>query len=66
MQEEAKIEGRYEHKKTGRIYVVLHNALASWDSYQNLVVYQREDKDAIGQVWVRSLTEFNEKFKLLD
>jgi hypothetical protein len=66
MQEEAKIGGRYEHKNTGRIYVVLNNALSAWDAYQNLVVYQREDKDVSDQVWVRSLTEFNEKFKLLD
>jgi hypothetical protein len=66
MQEEAKIGGRYTSKKNGRIYIVLHNALAAWDSYQNLVVYQREDKDAVDQIWVRSLTEFNEKFELLD
>jgi hypothetical protein len=66
MQEEAKVGGRYLNKKTGRIYIVLHNALASWDSYQNLVVYQREDKDVVDQIWTRSLTEFNEKFEPLD
>jgi hypothetical protein len=66
MQEEAKIGGRYLNKKNGRIYVVLHTALASWDSNQNLVIYQREDKDVVDQIWVRSLTEFNEKFELLD
>jgi hypothetical protein len=65
-EEEIKIGGRYLNKNTGRIYIVLHDALASWDSYQRLVVYQREDKDAIDQVWIRSLTEFNEKFELLD
>jgi hypothetical protein len=66
MQEEVKVGGRYLNKKTGRIYIVLHNALASWDSYQNLVVYQREDKDVVDQIWIRSLTEFNEKFEPLD
>jgi hypothetical protein len=66
MREEAKIGGRYINKKNGKIYIVLHNALAAWDSYHNLVVYQREDKDAVDQIWVRSLTEFNEKFELLD
>jgi hypothetical protein len=65
MQEEAKVGKRYLNKKTGRVYIVLHNALASWDSYQNLVIYQKEDKDAVDQVWARSLTEFNEKFELL-
>jgi hypothetical protein len=66
MQEKVKVGGRYLNKKTGRIYIVLHNALASWDSYQNLVVYQREDKDVVDQIWIRSLTEFNEKFEPLD
>jgi hypothetical protein len=65
VQEEAKIGGRYLNKKTGRIYIVLHNALASWDLYQSLVIYQREEKDAVDQIWVRSSTEFNEKFELL-
>jgi hypothetical protein len=64
--EEAKIGGRYLNKKNERVYIVLYNALASWDSYQNLVIYQREDKDVVDQIWARSLTEFNEKFKLLD
>jgi hypothetical protein len=66
MQKEAKVGGRYLNKKTGRIYIVLYNVLASWDSYQNLVVYQREDKDVADQIWARSLTEFNEKFESLD
>jgi hypothetical protein len=66
MQEEVKVGSRYLNKKTGDIYIILHNALASWDSYQNLVVYQREDKDVVDQVWVRSRTEFNEKFESLD
>jgi hypothetical protein len=67
MQEEAKVGGRYKNLKTGKVYVVIHNALASWDSLQSLVVYQipREDKRADGQVWVRSLTEFNKKFRFL-
>jgi hypothetical protein len=66
MQEEAKIGGHYLNKKNGKIYIVLHNALASWDSYQNIVVYQKESMDAINQVWVRSLNEFKEKFEFLD
>jgi hypothetical protein len=66
MQEESKIGGRYLNKKNGKNYIVLYNALSSWDLYQKLVIYQREDKDAVEQVWVRSLTEFNEKFELLD
>jgi hypothetical protein len=65
MQEEAKIGGRYRNIKTDMVYIVLYNARASWDSDQSLVVYQREDKDAGDQVWVRSLKEFNEKFKYL-
>jgi hypothetical protein len=63
---EVEIGGRYENIKTGKVYIVLYNALASWDAYQHLVVYQRADKDAGSTVWVRSLTEFYEKFKLLD
>jgi hypothetical protein len=66
MQEEARIGGRYKNIKTENVYVVLYNVIASWDSIQRLVVYQREDKDADSKVWVRSLTEFNEKFELLD
>jgi hypothetical protein len=67
MQEEAKVGGRYLNKKTGRIYIVLHNALLAKNySYQRLVVYQEEGKDATDQIWVIRLEEFNEKFKLLD
>jgi hypothetical protein len=66
MQKEAEVGGWYSNKKTGQVYVVLYNALASWDSYQNLVVYKRKDKEDGDQVWVRSLAEFNEKFELLD
>jgi hypothetical protein len=66
MGKEAKIGGRYVNKKTGRVYIVLYNASASWDLYQNLVIYRGGDKGAIDKVWVRSLTEFNEKFELLD
>jgi hypothetical protein len=62
----AKIGGYYLNKKTREIYIVLHNALSSWDSYQDLVVYRKESMNAINQVWARSLTEFNEKFELLD
>ena len=65
MQEEVKVGGRYKNNKTGKVYTVLYNAHASWDSYQSLVVYQRENKDVVDQVWVRSLTEFNEKFEYL-
>ena len=60
MHEEAKAGGRYRNKKTGNIYVVLHSAFASWDSYQ------REDKDADGRIWVRAFSEFYEKFESLD
>jgi hypothetical protein len=66
MQKETKVGGRYKNIKTGKVYIVLYNALASWDSSQNLVVYHREDKYADSKIWIRSLTEFNEKFKLLD
>ena len=66
MHEEAKAGGRYRNKKTGNIYVVLHSAFASWDSYQSLAVYQREDKDADGRIWVRAFSEFYEKFESLD
>ena len=65
MREEANVGGRYKNKRTGNIYIVLHNAFASWDSYQNLVVYQREDKDADGRIWVRAFSEFYEKFEAL-
>jgi hypothetical protein len=67
MQEEAKIGGRYLNKKTGKIFVVLHNALSAWDySYKKFVIYRWEGDDINGQVWARNLREFNEKFKLLD
>jgi hypothetical protein len=63
---EVEIGGRYENIKTGEVYIVLRTALASWDCCQYLVVYQRADKEAGNPVWVRSLTEFGEKFRLLD
>lgn len=66
MQKEAKINGRYKNIKTGKVYIVLYNAFASWDSYQNLVVYQIEDKDADDRIWVRAFHEFYEKFESLD
>jgi hypothetical protein len=63
---EVEIGGRYKNIKTGKAYIVLYTALASWDACQHLVVYQRADKDAGNPVWVRSLTEFYEKFKVVD
>jgi hypothetical protein len=49
----------YTNIKTGRIYEVLHTASAAWDIAQTLVVYKDIER---GSVWVRSLTEFKEKF----
>jgi hypothetical protein len=63
---EVETGGRYENIKTGEVYIVLHTALASWDCCRHLVVYEREDKEAGNPVWVRSLTEFGEKFRLVD
>jgi hypothetical protein len=54
-------EGRlYTNIKTGNLYKVLYLAIAAWDTNQVLVVYQDVKKEL---VWVRSLTEFGEKFK---
>jgi hypothetical protein len=52
----------YRNIKTKDVYVVLSIGLAAWDSRQCLIVYQRmggNDKT----VWIRSRTEFNEKFE---
>jgi hypothetical protein len=50
----------YANIKTGKVYTVLHSAAAAaWDIAQVLVVYQDTEQ---GAVWVRSLTEFKEKF----
>ena len=49
----------YTNIKTGRVYKVLHIAAAAWDTNQVLAVCQ----DVEQTVWVRSLTEFREKFK---
>jgi hypothetical protein len=57
---------KYRNKKTCKIYAVLSTAYAAWDSCQRLVVYQKMEINADdNRVWVRSLTEFNEKFELL-
>jgi hypothetical protein len=66
MQDEVKVGGHYLNKKNRKIYVVLLNALSAWDTCQNLVVYQREGKGDAVQIWVRSLTEFKEKFECMD
>jgi hypothetical protein len=65
-QKEVKVGGRYKHKESGHVYLVLNKAVLIGDAYQDLIVYQREHKDAFDQVLARSLSEFNEKFKLLD
>jgi hypothetical protein len=49
----------YTNIKTGKAYKVSHIATAAWDTAQVLVVYQ----DLEGAAWVRSLTEFMEKFE---
>ena len=62
MPEEVTVGGRYRNNKTGNVYIVLHNAVASWDVHQSMVIYQREDGDD-KKVWVRSLAEFKAKFE---
>ena len=53
-------EGKsYTNIKTGEVYKVLPIAAAAWDTAQVLVVYQDLEQ---GPVWVRSMTEFSEKF----
>jgi hypothetical protein len=49
----------YTNIKTGRAYKALHIAFSAWDTAQILVVYEDIEH---GSVWVRSLTEFKEKF----
>jgi hypothetical protein len=49
----------YTNIKTGTVYKVSHIATAAWDTAQVLVVYQ----DLEGAAWVRSITEFVEKFE---
>jgi hypothetical protein len=53
---------RYRNIKTKDVYVVLCIGLAAWDSEQSLIVYQRMDGND-KTVWIRSGTEFNEKFE---
>ena len=53
---------RYRNIKTKGIYVVLNIGLATWDSDQCLIVYQRMDCDD-KTVWIRSRHEFDEKFE---
>jgi hypothetical protein len=52
----------YQNIKTKNVYAILGIGLAAWDSSQCLIVYQRADSDD-KTVWIRSRTEFNEKFK---
>jgi hypothetical protein len=49
----------YVNSKTGSIYAVHAIAKAAWDVEQLLVVYE---SFATGERWVRSLSEFKEKF----
>ncbi|GHU51030.1 hypothetical protein FACS1894200_10860 [Spirochaetia bacterium] len=64
MNKVVKAGGRYRNIKTGNVYMAVANAQASWDVNEELVVYQREDGED-ETVWVRSLTEFNEKFEIV-
>jgi hypothetical protein len=65
MQKKAKIGGRYLNKTTGKVYIVLRNALLSRDPDQSFVVYQGENTDAKNQIWIGELADFNETFKFL-
>jgi hypothetical protein len=56
------VEKRYRNIKTQDVYVVLNIGLAAWDSGQRLIIYQRAGGDD-KTIWVRSGTEFNEKFE---
>jgi hypothetical protein len=62
MPKEVNVDSRYRNIKTGNIYTVIAIARACWDIYQWLIIYRRENDV---YVWVRSLTEFNEKFELV-
>lgn len=56
------VGAKYTNKKTHHYYVVLDIALAAWDSSETLVVYREVGRD-YPTVWVRSKTEFLEKFE---
>lgn len=56
------VNSRYVNKKTGNTYIVTAIGVAAWDVNQKLIIYRRVSKDDT-TVWVRSETEFNEKFK---
>jgi len=54
----------YRNIKTQNIYVVLHVAKAAWDNSQVLIVYRQLLSDE--HIWIRSRTEFYEKFEEVD
>jgi hypothetical protein len=57
------IEGNhYKNIKNEETYIVLYKALSAWDINQNLIVYRNLNNPII---WVRSETEFCEKFEKL-
>jgi hypothetical protein len=57
---EIKVGECYTNIKTDEVYEVLYIATPVWDIGQQLVLYCKVDDD---KVWVRSMTEFKEKFK---
>jgi hypothetical protein len=50
----------YKNKRTNDLYAIESFARAAWDVDQYLIVYRKIDGDQT--VWVRSATEFREKF----
>jgi hypothetical protein len=59
---EIQVGKRYQNIKTRDIYIILNIGIAVWDLSQCLIVYQRTDGNDKA-VWIRSRTEFDEKFK---
>lgn len=57
-----KENSQYIHEKTGNTYTVLMLANQHAEERPTQVVYQSKD----GRVWARPLTEFVNKFKLLE
>lgn len=59
-----KVGETYCNVKTGHSYLVLEIAKAAWDINQELVVYafSKPLNSPDDEVWVRSMTEFKEKF----
>lgn len=67
MAEEAKLGVTYKHKKSGRMYEVICNAVMEGDHtpvvvYRQLLQFSAEMKHP----WVRPLSEFLEKFEDID